>query len=76
MGGGVPRGCKDDIVDATAAIAACWYSLLPLLLLLLALLLLLQADMAEGMWVTDEFESEDYERGNMEKAWGMYLWDK
>lgn len=38
--------------------------------------LLLQADMAEGMWVTDEFESEDYERGNLEKAWGMYLWDK
>ena len=35
-----------------------------------------QADMAEGMWVTDEFESEVYEMGNMEAAWGMYLWDK
>lgn len=35
-----------------------------------------QADMAEGMWVTDEFESEAYEMGNMETAWGMYLWDK
>lgn len=32
--------------------------------------------MAEGMWVTDEFESEAYEMGNMEAAWGMYLWDK
>lgn len=36
----------------------------------------IQADMAEGMWVTDEFESEAYEMGNMESLWGMYLWDK
>jgi hypothetical protein len=35
-----------------------------------------QAEMGEGMWVTDEFESEAYEMGNMEAAWGMYLWDK
>jgi hypothetical protein len=40
------------------------------------LLLRVQAEMGEGMWVTDEFESEAYEMGNMEAAWGMYLWDK
>lgn len=35
-----------------------------------------QAEVAEGMWVTDEFESEAYEMGNLESVYGMYLWDK
>ncbi|GLI62117.1 hypothetical protein VaNZ11_004653 [Volvox africanus] len=29
-----------------------------------------------GKWVTDEFESADYEAGNLEKLWNMYLWDR
>ncbi|EFJ49752.1 hypothetical protein VOLCADRAFT_104196 [Volvox carteri f. nagariensis] len=31
---------------------------------------------AGGKWVTDEFESADYEAGNLEKLWNMYLWDR
>ncbi|PNW82944.1 hypothetical protein CHLRE_06g300550v5 [Chlamydomonas reinhardtii] len=31
---------------------------------------------AGGKWVTDEFESADYEAGNLEKLWDMYLWDR
>jgi hypothetical protein len=31
---------------------------------------------ADGVWVTDEFESEPYEMGNLESVYGMYLWDK
>ncbi|KAG2495216.1 hypothetical protein HYH03_006822 [Edaphochlamys debaryana] len=31
---------------------------------------------AGGKWVTDEFESADYEAGNLELLWDMYLWDK
>ncbi|GFR52136.1 hypothetical protein Agub_g14651, partial [Astrephomene gubernaculifera] len=31
---------------------------------------------AGGNWVTDEFESADYEAGNLEKLWDMYLWDR
>ena len=27
-------------------------------------------------WVTDEFESSDYERGNLEAVHDMYLWDR
>ncbi|KAJ9507502.1 hypothetical protein QJQ45_006474 [Haematococcus lacustris] len=27
-------------------------------------------------WVTDEFESIDYEAGNLETLWGTYLWDR
>jgi hypothetical protein len=30
---------------------------------------------AGGNWVTDEFESGDYEAGNLETLWGMHLWD-
>lgn len=33
-------------------------------------------DVENGVWVTDEFESEAYEMGNMEAVHGMYLWDK
>lgn len=29
-----------------------------------------------GSWVTDEFESEEYEKGNMELLHGLYLWDR
>ncbi|KXZ49183.1 hypothetical protein GPECTOR_22g773 [Gonium pectorale] len=29
-----------------------------------------------GKWVTDEFESADYEAGNLEQLWNMYLWDR
>lgn len=29
----------------------------------------------EAEWVTDEFESEQYEKGNLEQLYGMYLWD-
>eukprot|EP00882_Tetradesmus_deserticola_P024695 GHRQ01027004.1.p1 GENE.GHRQ01027004.1~~GHRQ01027004.1.p1 ORF type:complete len:170 (+),score=67.02 GHRQ01027004.1:156-665(+) len=35
-----------------------------------------KAEVEEGVWVTDEFESEAYEMGNMEAVTGMYLWDK
>jgi hypothetical protein len=35
-----------------------------------------RSEVAEGVWVTDEFESEAYEMGNLEAAHGMYLWDK
>jgi hypothetical protein len=31
---------------------------------------------AGGKWVTDEFESADYEAGNLEQLWNMYLWDR
>ena len=34
-----------------------------------------EATMAGGTWVTDEFESADYEAGNLETLWGMNLWD-
>lgn len=30
----------------------------------------------EGNWVTDEFESYDYEAGNLETLWDMHLWDR
>lgn len=33
-------------------------------------------EVENGVWVTDEFESEAYEMGNMEAVTGMYLWDK
>ena len=33
-------------------------------------------DYADAAWVTDEFESEDYEAGNMEVIHNQYLWDK
>jgi len=46
---------------------------LPLLPLPLLLLLL---PSTQGVWVTDEFESEAYEMGNMEAIHGTYLWDK
>lgn len=29
-----------------------------------------------GNWVTDEFESYDYEAGNLETLWDMHLWDR
>mmetsp|Transcript_15921 Transcript_15921/g.34385 ORF Transcript_15921/g.34385 Transcript_15921/m.34385 type:complete len:916 (+) Transcript_15921:178-2925(+) len=35
-----------------------------------------EATKAGGNWITDEFESEDYEAGNMELLWDMYLWDR
>lgn len=35
-----------------------------------------EATLAGGKWVTDEFESQDYEAGNLEQMWNMYLWDK
>jgi hypothetical protein len=35
-----------------------------------------EATMAGGNWVTDEFESVDYEAGNLEQMWDMYLWDR
>jgi len=35
-----------------------------------------EATAAGGNWVTDEFESMDYEAGNLESLWGMYLWDR
>lgn len=35
-----------------------------------------EATVAGGTWVTDEFESEDYEAGNLEQLWDMYLWDR
>jgi hypothetical protein len=35
-----------------------------------------QEEVENGVWVTDEFESEAYEMGNMEAVTGMYLWDK
>ena len=31
---------------------------------------------AGAAWVTDEFESSDYERGNLEAAHDAYLWDR
>lgn len=34
-----------------------------------------EATAAGGNWVTDEFESGDYEAGNLETLWGMHLWD-
>jgi hypothetical protein len=33
-------------------------------------------EVAEAAWVTDEFESEDYERGNLELLHDEYLWDR
>eukprot|EP00877_Chromochloris_zofingiensis_P004493 jgi/Chrzof1/14044/Cz08g22120.t1 len=33
-------------------------------------------EVANASWVTDEFESEDYEMGNMELLHDMYLYDK
>ncbi|GBF96794.1 hypothetical protein Rsub_09650 [Raphidocelis subcapitata] len=33
-------------------------------------------EVAGAAWVTDEFESDDYERGNMEAVHDMYLWDR
>jgi hypothetical protein len=35
-----------------------------------------EATVSGGKWVTDEFESQDYEAGNLEQMWGMYLWDR
>jgi hypothetical protein len=35
-----------------------------------------EATVAGGNWVTDEFESVDYEAGNLEQMWDMYLWDR
>ena len=35
-----------------------------------------EATAAGATWVTDEFESEDYEAGNLEQLWGTYLWDE
>ncbi|PNH03067.1 hypothetical protein TSOC_010902 [Tetrabaena socialis] len=35
----------------------------------------LDKTVAGGVWVTDEFESAEYEAGNLEKLWDMYLWD-
>lgn len=34
-----------------------------------------EATAAGGNWVTDEFESVDYEAGNLETLWGMHLFD-
>jgi hypothetical protein len=31
---------------------------------------------ADAAWVTDEFESEDYEKGNLEILHDAYLWDR
>lgn len=31
---------------------------------------------ADAAWVTDEFESEDYEKGNLELLHDAYLWDR
>ncbi|KAI8476310.1 MAG: hypothetical protein J3K34DRAFT_516723 [Monoraphidium minutum] len=36
----------------------------------------LEAALENATWVTDEFESSDYERGNLEAATGLYLWDR
>lgn len=33
------------------------------------------ATVAGARWVTDEFESQDYEAGNLETLWGTHLWD-
>eukprot|EP00798_Chlamydomonas_sp_ICE-L_P018651 gene18651-25167_t len=35
-----------------------------------------EATKAGAKWVTDEFESENYEAGNLELMWDMYLWDR
>lgn len=35
-----------------------------------------QEMLLNGSWVTDEFESEEYEKGNMELLHDMYLWDR
>eukprot|EP00955_Chlamydomonas_euryale_P105774 365661-Chlamydomonas_euryale.AAC.59 len=34
------------------------------------------ATKAGGIWVTDEFESDEYMAGNLETMWNMYLWDR
>lgn len=33
-------------------------------------------EVENATWVTDEFESSDYERGNLEAVHDMYLWDR
>jgi hypothetical protein len=33
-------------------------------------------EVADAAWVTDEFESEDYEAGNLELLHNQYLWDR
>ena len=35
-----------------------------------------EATKAGARWVTYEFESEEYEAGNMELLWDMHLWDR
>jgi hypothetical protein len=35
-----------------------------------------EATKAGGVWVTDEFESDEYMAGNLELMWDMYLWDR
>ncbi|GAX76343.1 hypothetical protein CEUSTIGMA_g3789.t1 [Chlamydomonas eustigma] len=35
-----------------------------------------EATKAGGVWVTDEFESDEYIAGNLEQMWDMYLWDR
>ncbi len=35
----------------------------------------MNVQVANATWVTDEFESEDYEQGNMELIHDAYLWD-
>jgi hypothetical protein len=34
------------------------------------------ATKAGGIWVTDEFESDEYMAGNLETLWDMHLWDR
>lgn len=34
-----------------------------------------EATLAGGNWITDEFESVDYEAGNLESLFNMHLWD-
>jgi hypothetical protein len=33
-------------------------------------------EVANATWVTDEFESSEYERGNLEAVHDLYLWDR
>ena len=35
-----------------------------------------EATKAGGVWVTDEFESDEYIAGNLENMWNTYLWDR
>ena len=35
-----------------------------------------EATKAGGVWVTDEFESDEYIAGNLEQMWDMHLWDR